>query len=445
MKVLVLGNDGRAHALVWKLFADSQADALCGPGNGGTSQLAPQVDIDAENAVEIARWAFSEQVDLIIPASSAPLYAGLVDEVVSMHIGVCGPPQRSTRIEQSRCYAKDLLLRYKLPTTHGRCCADLATAEKYLASQQLPMVIKADRAAADDGIYHDRYAALEALQRIFAAHPLEGDGAGVVIEEFLPGVQISFSVITDGSAVIPLLPTRIYDRLDEGDQGPLVSGMGAYTTASAYARKLAEYLCHQVMQPLVKALQHEQLPYWGVLGIDCVITDKGPRITALRCSLRDLEAQVVLPRLEDDVLPLLEAAITRRLDKLPPLRWRDEASVGIGLVAQGYPHHFAVGGPVEGLTELDEGVLVFHSQTHNSAGMRYSIDHRHSSNPLAALLMGAGERDRSTITTTGGHVLTVAALAATLNGARGRALLNAERVTFPGRYFRGDIGQHETM
>ncbi len=443
MKVLVLGSDGRAHALVWKLFNSPLiAEVLCAPGNGGTSQLAAQVDLESSDAAAVAHWAFTEQVDLIVPAQSDPLRAGLVDEVVAMQIGVCGPSQRSTRIEHSRCYAKEFLLRYNLPTARGRAFSDLATAEKYLAAQPLPVVLKADHPSAGDGIYHDRYAALEALRTLFAARSLDGQNDGVVIEEFLPGARVIFSALTDGRTALPLLPTRLYDRLAEGDEGPVAAGMGAHTGTSTYARKLADYLHQRLVLPIVSALSQENLPYWGVLGIDCIITERGPRITALRCSLRDMEAQVVLPRLQDDLLPLVQSMIARRLDQLPPLRWRDEASVGIALVAQGYPHHYAIGGQIEGLTDLDEGVLLFHDQTLNPNGLRYTPAARRSGNPLSNLIMG-NPHASAALTTTGGHVLTVVAMAATLNGARGRALLNAERIKFPGRHYRGDIGWKE--
>lgn len=443
MKLLILGNDGRAHALVWKLFNSPQAtEIICAPGNGGTAQLAFQTDIDVRNVTEIARWAFDESIDLIVPASSEPLRAGLIDEVVSMHIGVAGPAQRSTRLEQSRCYAKEFLLRYNLPTARGRTFTDLATAEKYLAAQPLPVVIKADHPDIGDGIYEERYAALAALQEFFTARLVEGQNNGVIIEEFLSGARISFSAFTDGHMALPLLPTRLYDRLEEENSGSVAPGMGAYTSTSTYAHKLTNYLHQRLMLPIVSALAREGIPYWGVFGIDCIITAQGPRITALRCSLRDMEAQVVLPRLEDDLLPILQAMITKRLDQVPPLRWRDEASVGIGLVAHGYPHHFAVGGPIQGLTDLDEGVLIFHDQTYNPGGLRYNAVAQRGLNPIAAILTSGGSGN-TTITTTGGHVLTVVALAATLNGARGRALLNAERIAFPGRYFRSDIGQRE--
>lgn len=441
MKVLVLGSDGRAHALVWKLFAASSAEVLVAPGNGGAVLLAPQVALDTTDMVEVARWAFSEQVDLIVPAASEPLWAGLVDEVVSMHIGVSGASQRSTRLEWSRCYTKELLLRYRLPTARGRTFDSLPTAEKYLAAHPLPVVLKADHPAGGGGVYHDRYAALEALRQLFVDRPVERSSYGVVIEEYLPGIRVSFSALTDGTTALPFLPVRIYDRLSDAPDALPAPNVGAITGNSSYAHRLAAYLHNHLMTPIVAAIAREGLPYWGILGIDCIVTDQGPRITALRCSLRDMEAQVVLPRLEDDLLPLVQAAIAHRLDQIAPLRWRDEASVGIAVVSQGYPHHYPVGATIEGLSDIDEGVLVFHDQTHNAGGLRYA--------PAAqgGGLFGFGRQGLAEgiggISVAGGHVLTVVALGATLNGARGRALLNAERIQFSGRTFREDVGLHE--
>jgi phosphoribosylamine---glycine ligase len=441
MKILVLGGDGRAHALVWKLFADSSAEVLVAPGNGGAVQLAPQVEIDTTDMVAVARWAFSEQIDLIVPAGSEPLWAGLVDEVVSMQIGVSGASQRSTRLEWSRCYTKELLLRSRLPTARGRTFDSLPTAEKFLAAHPLPVVLKADHPAGGSGIYHDRYAALEALRRIFVDQPVESSNHGVVIEEYLPGIRVCFSALTDGTTALPLLPVRVYDGLRAAPDAPHAPNVGAITGNTSYAQRLGAYMQNHLIRPIVAAIGREGLPYWGILGIDCIVTEQGPRITALRCSLRDMEAQVVLPRLHDDLLPLLQAAIARRLDQMPPLRWRDEASVGIAVVAQGYPYHYPAGALIEGLSDIDEGVLVFHDQTHNPGGLRYGPTAQ--SGGLFGIGRAGAFGNVTGMTITGGHVLTVVALGATLNGARGRALLNAERINFAGRTFREDIGLHE--
>jgi phosphoribosylamine---glycine ligase len=434
MKVLVLGGDGRAHTLVWKLFNSPMVTELvCAPGNGGTGQLAPTADLEATDAAAVARWAFDEGIDVIVPADSRSLQDGLVDEVVSFHIGVCGPSQRSSVLSRSRCHAKEFMLRYGLATAPGRAFGDLPTAEKYLATQPLPVMIKADHPAAGEAVYQDRYAALEGLRELFTARPLEGANDGVVIESFLPGPRVVLSAFTDGRTAIPLLPTRLYDRVEEGDGGPLAPGMGAHTGTSLFARRLGEYLHQKLIVPIVAALAQEDLPYWGILGIDCVITASGPRLTALRSSMREGEAQVVLPRLEDDLMPWIQAMITRRLHEQPAPSWSATPSVGIGLVARGYPHHFPVGGAVQGVEDLDEGVLAFHSATENPAGLRYM--------PRATLLGGAV--GGGMVRTTAGHVMTVVATGVTLASARGRALVNAERISFEGRTFRGDIGAKE--
>jgi phosphoribosylamine--glycine ligase len=440
MKLLVLGDDGYAHALTWKLFNSSQAtDIVCAPGNGGTSQLVPQLGLDMRRANEIAHWAFKEHIDLVVPASSDALHAGLTNEAVSLQVGVCGPPQQTAQRLHSRCAAKEFLLRHNLPTAHGQAFQSRATAEKYLATQPLPVVLKADHPTLGGGIYHDRYSALSALRGLFEARPIEGTNDGVVIEAGLSGMRVSFSAFTDGYNAVSLLPARIYDRLNDGDEGPHAPGMGACTSTSTYAHKLAEYLHQRLMLPTVAALRHNDLPYWGILGLDCIVTPEGPRIVTLRSDMRDMEAQVVLPRLEDDLLALVQATIARRLDQLPPLRWREEASVGIALVVQGYPNHFPVGSAISGLTELEPGILVFHDQTHNPLGLEYQPAGHRGPAALTRLIMGM-ERPGTTITTTGGHVLTVVATGATLDEARARALQSATQIDFAGRHFRHDIG-----
>src|SRR5690349_10469862 len=221
MKILLLGNDGRAHALTWKLFnSPLVGELIAAPGNGGSGSLAPNVELDIGDAAAVARWAFDEGIDIVVPADSRPLHAGLVDEAISLQIGVCGPSQRSAGLERSRCLAKEFMLRHKLPTAPGRAFADRATAEKYLATQPLPVMIKADHSDAGEAIYADRYAALEGLNELFAAQT-SGAGPGVVIEAALHGPRVVMSAFTDGRTVVPLLPARLYDRVEENEHGAL--------------------------------------------------------------------------------------------------------------------------------------------------------------------------------------------------------------------------------
>jgi phosphoribosylamine--glycine ligase len=451
MKVLLLGDDGRAHALAWKLFNSPLVDELiCAPGNGGTAPLVPAAGLELADTAAIARWAFDEGIDMIVPAASHVLHAGLVDEVVALHIGVCGPSQRSAALERSRCQAKEFMLRANLPTPPGRAFSDLATAEKYLATQPLPVIIKADHPEAGEASFDDRYAALEGLRELFNARTLEGSNAGVVIERYLSGARVVFSAFTDGRTAVPLQPVRLYDRVEQGDAGAHARGVGAHTGNSTFARKLAEHLHQKFILPIVAGLAREGLPYWGILGIDCIITESGPWLVGLRSSMREGEAQVVLPRLEDDLMPWLQAMIAQRLHELPAPVWSPVASVGIGLMARGYPHHFPTGGVIRGVEDLDEGVLAFHSATENPAGLRYiprvsgmpSLG-RPSGRAPNLPIFGAGAAGIGATHTTGGLVMTVVAQGATLAGSRGRALINAERVMFEGRTFRSDIAAKE--
>lgn len=441
MKVLVLGGDGRTHALVWKLFNSPMAEeVMCAPGNGGTSQIAPSVELALEDAANVARWSFEQSVDVIVPAESGPLQHGMVDEVVAFHIGVCGPSQRSTVLERSRCRAKEFMLRYNLPTSPGRAFTNLSMAEKFLASVPLPVTIKADHPAGGEVGYHDRYAALTGLRDLFAARAIDETSNGVVIEQFLEGPRVVLSTLTDGHTAVPLLATRLYDHVQADKQSPRAAGVGAHTSTSRYATLLTDFLHQKCIMPILGGLSAESMPTWGVLGVDCIITAQGPRITAIRYSMHEGEAQVVLPRLEDDLLPWVQATIARRVHDMPAPRWQPVASVGIGLYARGYPYHFPVGGAISGLETLDDGVLAFHSATENPNGLRYQPRASAGANLLG---MRFGMPSNTGLRTTGGLVLTVVATAPTLADARQQALANAARVTFEGRSFRDDIGAHE--
>lgn len=453
MKILLLGDDGRAHALAWKLINSPRSpEIICAPGNGGTAPFAPSATLDMTDAATISRWTFEEQIDLVIPASGVPLHAGLVDEVLSLQVGVWGAARRAAALERSRCLAKEFMLRHGLPTATGRAFTDLAIAERYLATLPLPVMIKTDHPSGGEEIFDDRYAALEGLRRLFAARSLDG-GEGVVVEAALRGPRVALSAFTDGRTSVPLLAVRLYDRVDEGDRGAQATGVGAHTSNSTFARQLARYLHEKFIMPAVAGLEQDGLPCWGILGVDCIITTDGPRATALRCTFREGEAQVVLPRLEDDLLPWVEATIARRLHELPPPAWTITPSVGLGLMARGYPTFFPTGGQVHGLDEIEPGVMVFHSATTNPAATvpyasRASAGRSGGTTALNSMLggllgMGGTSQWAGGLRTTGGLALTVVAQGVSLPSARARALINADRVKFEACTYRADIGERD--
>lgn len=452
MKILLLGDDGRAHALAWKLVNSPRSpEIICAPGNGGTAPFAPNAALDPTDANGLSRWTFEEQVDLVIPSSSLSLQAGLADEALSLQVGVWGASRRAAALEYSRCLAKEFLLRHGLPTAAGRAFTDLATAERYLATQPLPVMIKTDHPSGGEEIFADRYAALEGLRRLMATRSLDG-GAGVVVEAVLRGPRVAFSAFTDGRTAIPLLVARLYDRVETGDQGAQASGVGAHTSNSKFAQQLARYLLEKFIQPAMAGLERDGLPCWGILGVDCIITPEGPRATGIRFGFREGEAQVVLPRLEDDLLPWIEASITRRLHELPPPSWTITPSVGLGMMTRGYPNFFPTGGQIQGLDEIEPGVMVFHSATTNPAAVVPYVSRassgRSSSSALSSMLggllgMGNAPAGFGGLRVSGGLVLTVVAQGVSLPSARTRAMINADRISFEACIYRADIGERE--
>lgn len=452
MKVLVLGNSGVAHALVWKLFNSDRIDQLASaPGNGGASILAPIAPAH-DTLKETVRWAYDEGFNVLVPADGTVLGAGLADEATPLKMAVWGAPKRSALVEHSPLWAKEFLNRYQIPTATGRAFGDRATAERYLAAHSLPVMLAGDYASEFDGAYSERGAAMAALEGIFALPPQEGHFRGVVIEAPPAGPTVAYSCLTDGTTLLPLLPVRVYDRLDDGDGGWAAPGMGAHTSATPLLTKVGEYIHKLVMEPLLAALKRENLPWWGILGVDCAISADGPKVLRIRTTLGDPEAQVVLPRLEDDLFTLIAACNNRSLHSLPPLRWKLGASVGVSLVAHGYPHAFPTGLSIKGVNDLDSGVLAFHNETINPTGMKY-VPIEVQMPEKRSLFTGFGEAfseamlvrpsGPSQLSTAGGRALTVVALGPSLTEARAKAYANLSRITMPSAYHRSDIAIRE--
>lgn len=452
MKVLVLGKNGAAHAYVWKLFNSQRIDSLATmPGNGGTSLLVPNAE-HIEHINELVKWAYDEHFQVIIPAEGSYLGAGLTDAAAAYKIPVCGPPKQSAVLERSRLWLKEFLNRHQIPTSTGRALGDLATAERYLASQPMPLVLWGDYPSEYDGAYTDRAEALAALAGIFALPPREGHYRGVVIEQPALGPTVALSAITDGTTLIPMQAVRIYDRLEDNDQGWAAEGMGAHTEPGGILKQLGGYLSAAILEPIRAALLRDKMPWWGILGVDCAITASGPQVLRIRTTLSDPEAQVLLPLLEDDLFPFLVAANNRSLLNVPALRWRYEASVGVTMVASGYPHSFSTGMAIDGITELEPGVVAFQNETANPNGLRYVSDEMHmpekrgllsgvSSALSDAILVRSMGPTR--LSSQAGRIVTVTAQASSLTAAHEKAYSNLKRLRISSAVYRHDIGLRE--
>ena len=408
MKTLVIGSGAREHALCLALAADPAVTALvCAPGNAGTAMVAEQCPVDALDPAAVADLAVHLGADLVVIGPEAPLVAGAADAVRARGIACFGPSAPAARIEGSKAFAKEVMAAAGVPTAAARVCATTAEVAAALAELGSPYVVKDDGLAAGKGVVvtSDREAALAHAAACFRAR----DGR-VVVEEFLDGPEVSLFCLTDGTAVVPLVPAQDFKRVGDGDTGPNTGGMGAYAPLDWAPAGLVEEVLARVVRPTVAELAHRGTPYAGALYVGLALTSTGPRVVEFNARFGDPETQVVLPLLESPLAALLYAAATGTLADHPPLRWRDEVAVTVVLAAPGYPATPHTGDPITG-ADLP-GVL--------HAGTRRR------------------EHD-GVVVSAGGRVLSVVGTGPTLAAARDAAYAAVDRVGLPGGHFRSDI------
>ena len=416
MRVLLLGSGGREHAIGWKLAQSPQlSELISAPGNPGLEQFGPVApDVDIHDPAAVVELAVSRRSDLVVVGPEAPLAAGVVDALTDSGIPAAGPPAAAARLESSKAYAKEVMTRAGVPTAAGRAYTDADAAYDALGSSPGPYVVKADGLAAGKGVLvtEDRREA-----RRWVALCLEGHfgaaGTTVVIEEFLAGPELSVIALCDGTTALALPPARDYKRLRDDDQGPNTGGMGCFSPVDL-PRNLVDDTIARVVGPVIAALSAEGVVYRGFLYAGLVLTAGGPKVLEFNCRLGDPETQVILPRLDEDLLELLMAAATGKLPDRP-LREHDVAAVDVVLAAPGYPEDVQTGGAIAGLTRAEalEGVHVFHAGTRST---------------------GDG------VVTSGGRVLNVVGIGADRDTARDRAYGAATTIQFDGKQLRSDIG-----
>jgi phosphoribosylamine--glycine ligase len=425
MRVLVIGSGAREHALCWALQRSPHVAILyCAPGNGGTHNVAENVALNPKDSAECAEWAERARIDLTIIGPEEPLAAGIADVFAARGLPVFGPSAAAARIESSKVWAKELLLRAEIPTAPARVFSDydaavLAIQRRAADGGGYPVVIKADGLAAGKGVVvaKDAHEAIEALDRFMRRRDLGSSGDRVLIEECLRGTELSLFALTDGSHVVPLMPACDYKRVNDNDEGGNTGGMGAYSPPRfAKPETLAE-IERRILQPTVKAMAAEGAPFMGLLYAGLMMTAEGPHVIEFNCRFGDPETQVVLPRLTGDLAELCAAVAAGKLDSVALPTWTQEAACGVALVSGGYPGTYATGKTITGLDELDDDILAFH------AGTRREADGR--------------------LVTAGGRVVTLVARAASVSAARERVYANIERVRFERAHWRTDIGARE--
>ena len=413
MRILLIGGGGREHAIGWKLQQGGRVDRLMSlPGNPGLAQLGSVIEgIDPNNVGGVVTMAGQLAVDLVVVGPEAPLAAGLVDALGRDKIPVWGPNRAAARLESSKKFAKEVMDRAGVATARWDAFTEEAPALAYLDSNDAPYVVKADGLAAGKGVLvtEDRAAAGDWVRRCLGGE-FGPAGTTVVIEKFLDGPEVSVFALCSGTDVIALEPARDYKRLLAGDEGPNTGGMGAFSPVTDLPDGLVENTVSQVMKPVLAAMASEGTPYAGFLYAGLVLTSDGPQVLEFNCRLGDPETQVVLPRMETDLVDLIEAGVTGSLGTAS-CDWSPMTAVNVVLAAPGYPDRRQAGSPVR-LPQLDDGELIFHAGT---------------------------TLEGKQLLTSGGRVLNAVGLGTSREEARQRAYGLADRIRFAGKQYRADI------
>jgi phosphoribosylamine---glycine ligase len=423
VKILIVGNGGREHALLWKLRRDApEASFFITRGNAGTEGLARPVPLDAGEIQALAGWAEVEGIDLTVVGPEVPLAEGIVDLFEQRRLAIFGPNAAAARIESSKAFAKGLLQRAGIPTAAFRTFTEVEAARAYVRECGAPIVVKASGLAAGKGavVCETVEEALRVVDEMLSGHVLGAAGQEVVVEEFMTGEELSVFALTDGERVIPMLPAQDHKRVGEGDTGPNTGGMGAYAPVSLATPGLLREITDTILVPTVRAMADEGSPFRGLLYAGLMLTPTGPRVIEFNCRFGDPETQVVLPLLESSLLePMRAIATGEGLERWADgFRWREGAAVTTVLAAEGYPGDYPKGLPVRVPASLEESgdVIVFHAGTASGEG-----------GPV----------------TSGGRVVAVTALGATVAEAAGRSRDAAASIHFPGAHFRRDIAWRE--
>ena len=351
---------------------------------------------------------------MVVVGPEVPLAEGIVDHFQDIDIPIFGPTRQAAQIESSKVFAKELMQRYGIPCARSASFSDYSRAKEYIEQQTPPVWIKADGLAAGKGaiIANSIPEAFEVLNSVMMAKTLGAAGESVVIEECLSGREMSSFTFTDGKTVVPMVSACDYKRIYDGDQGPNTGGMGSYSPPYFFTPELGQTVTDTIMEPVIRAMDRENRPYKGVLYGGLMITDEGPKVIEFNARFGDPEAQVILPRLQTDLVDVILAIIGGNLGQLE-IEYSQDACVGVVVASGGYPGSYKTGFPITGLDSLEEGIMVFHAGT--------KLD------------------SEGNVVTSGGRVLTVAASGKNLAEAREKVYDNILRIEFEGRHYRRDI------
>ena len=418
MKVLVIGGGGREHAIVWKIAQSEKVDKIyCAPGNAGIEEYAECVDIGVMEFDRLTDFAERKGVDLTVVGPDDPLAAGIVDAFEAKGLRVFGPRAAAAQIEASKAFSKDLMEKYHIPTAAHKTFDKAADAMEYLKTARFPIVLKADGLALGKGVLicKDMQEAQAGVRTIMEDKKFGSAGNRMVIETFMTGREVSVLCFCDGTHILPMTSAQDHKRAGDGDTGLNTGGMGTFSPSPFYTDAIARFCEEHIYQPTMDAMKAEGRAFKGVLFVGLMLTEDGPMVLEYNARFGDPETQVVLPRMENDIIDVFEACIDGTLDQIR-LKFADNAAVCVVLASEGYPESYEKGRPVQGLDTFKgkDGFYCFHAGSRKEGGQ---------------------------ILTNGGRVFGVTALGKDLRSARENAYKATEWVRFDNKYMRHDIGK----
>ncbi len=418
MKVLIVGSGGREHAIAWKVAQSPRVEKIyCAPGNAGIEEYAQCVDIGAMEFEKLAAFAKEEQIDLTVIGMDDPLVGGVVDVFEREGLRVFGPRKNAAVLEGSKAFSKDLMKKYGIPTAAYENFTDPKEALAYLETAKFPIVLKADGLALGKGVLicQNLEEAKAGVREIMEDKKFGSAGNTMVIEEFMTGREVSVLSFVDGKTIKTMTSAQDHKRAMDGDQGLNTGGMGTFSPSPFYTPEVDAFCRKHIYQPTVDAMAKEGRPFKGVIFFGLMLTADGPRVLEYNARFGDPEAQVVLPRMKNDIVDVFEACIDGTLDQVD-LQFEDNAAVCVVLASEGYPVSYEKGFPIHGLENFKnkDGYYVFHAGTKKKDGQ---------------------------IVTNGGRVLGVVAKGEDLKKARANAYEAIKLVEFDNKYYRHDIGK----
>jgi len=411
--VLVVGSGGREHALGWKLSQSSKVETVYyAPGNGGTKN---NVNISVNQIDELAKFA-SEKNCFTVVGPEAPLAEGIVDEFTKRGLRIFGPTKNAAQLESSKIWAKDFMNRHGIPTTKFQVFDDAEKAKEYAKSVNHPLVVKADGLAAGKGVIicDDSDSAISAIDKMLVENAFGSAGSKIVLEERIDGVEASFIALSDGTVAIPMATSQDHKRIYDDDKGPNTGGMGAYSPTPVIDDSLAQQIQEDVINKMISSMAKEGNPFKGFLYAGIMIKDGRPFVLEFNVRMGDPECQPVMMRMNSDLYEYLDASVDGTISKLPPISWKNQSAVCVVLASKEYPGSYPKNEEIIGLESEETNSFVFHAGTKLESGK---------------------------VLTNGGRVLGVTALGDTLQSSISNAYARAEKISWPSKYCRSDIGK----